>query len=91
MSFGAVISEGRGDAPADLTDHRRNDDRFCSLLLRAIDVYGDPAKWSQQKGAAVHRLFVCEHDEVSAVIVVSADDAWPGNDRPGLVRVGLSE
>jgi uncharacterized membrane protein len=57
---------------------------FCALglgltaaffLLRAINVYGDPVRWSTQKSAAFTVL--------SAVAAVPSDDARPRNAFPG--------
>ena len=47
------------------------------VALRAINVYGDPVRWSAQKSALFTVLSFLEHDQVSAVAAVPADDARP--------------
>src|SRR6185369_16268222 len=36
----------------------------------------------------LHDAFVCEHDQVSAVVALPADDAWTSDSRARILRVG---
>ncbi len=48
------------------------------VVLRAINIYGDPSRWMVQRNRRLHRALLPEHNEIPAVVAVSADDARPG-------------
>ena len=41
------------------------------VVLRAINIYGDPIRWSIQKSAVFTRAVISEHQQVSAFAIVS--------------------
>ena len=47
----------------------------CSARL---NVYGDPSRWTRSQTRALHGAVVPQHDQVSAVAAVPADDAGAG-------------
>ena len=49
------------------------------VVLRAINVYGNPVRWSTAEIRGLYGALVSEYHEVSAITVVLADDAGPGN------------
>ena len=55
------------------------------IVLRAINIYGDPSQWSSAEEHRLHCAFVFEYDEVSAVAVVPVDDAWASDSRARVV------
>ena len=48
------------------------------VVLRGVNVYGDPSRWTASGIVDHHRAVVPEHDQVAAVAAVPADDARPG-------------
>ncbi len=56
------------------------------VLLRASNVYGDPAPWSAQATLAGDGAVVPQLREISAVAALSADDARPGADAARRLR-----
>ena len=48
------------------------------FILRGINLYGDPLRWSTQRSAAFTVLSFLNTNEVSALAAISSDDARPG-------------
>ena len=47
------------------------------VALRALNIYGDPARWAAQQSNRSNVPIVPQHDEVSAIAAVSAHDSRP--------------
>ena len=79
-----ALPVGRATAKAFAADHRRRGDALF-IVIRAINIYGDPSAVVTAEEHRLHGAFVFEYDEVSAVVAVSVDDAWSGDPRAGVV------
>ena len=44
------------------------------IIIRAINIYGDPQPWTTQSSPLFTVLIFSQHDEISGIAVVSADD-----------------